>query len=178
MGLELRRAMAALLGFAALPGIALFALTVGVASPPLAGAAVAQETCVATKTMRGGANNYRPGAAIVENLGTGFRITGAAREAGTCRALPNVRLQIWTATERGGEREPSNVGSVLTGDDGTFVLETSPVVPNFGQPHIHVAFDDPGFETVFLRPVLDRTGQPTIEVNLNLAPTADRAPGS
>ena len=57
-----------------------------------------------TETMRGGANNYEPNAPLVENLGTGFVVTGLVRRAGNGEPLRNVRVQIWTATDRGGEQ--------------------------------------------------------------------------
>ncbi|MCX8996650.1 twin-arginine translocation pathway signal [Rhizobiaceae bacterium BDR2-2] len=134
--------------------------------------------CAATETMRGGRNNYIANAPAVENLGTGFVVSGTVREAGTCAPLANVRVQIWTATERGGEREPTNRGSVMTDAQGNFRLETSPIVPQFGQAHIHVAFDDPGYETLFLRPVLQSRNDTSIVVDFNLAPTGGDAPKS
>jgi hypothetical protein len=123
-----------------------------------------------TETMRGGANNYVPNAPIVENLGTGFVISGLVLRAGDGAPVPNVRVQIWAATERGGEREPSNRGSVMTGPDGRYRLETSPIVPQFGQPHVHIAYDDPGFATLFLRPVLGSRHDRSITADFVLAP--------
>lgn len=123
-----------------------------------------------TKTMRGGANNYSPNAPLVENLGTGFLMHGTVLKAGTGEPLPNVRIQIWAATGRGGEREPSNHGSVLTRNDGTYELEMSQIVPNFGQPHGHLAYDDAAFETVFLRPVMSSASDTSLQADFVLAP--------
>lgn len=123
-----------------------------------------------TKTMRGGANNYRPNAPIVENLGTGFLMYGSVLKAGTGEPLSNIRIQIWAATGRGGEREPSNHGSVLTAADGSFRLEMSQVVPHFGQPHGHLAYDDGAFETVFLRPVMPSASDTSLRADFVLAP--------
>jgi hypothetical protein len=67
-----------------------------------------------TETMPGGANNYIANAPLVQNLGTGFVASGVVRRAGNGAPLSNVRVQIWAATERGGERVPSNRGSVMT----------------------------------------------------------------
>jgi hypothetical protein len=108
----------------------------------------------ATPSMPGGSNNYMPKAPIVSNLGKGFIVSGTVRRAGAGEPLANIRIQIWAATERGGEREPSNHGSVLTDAQGAFRLEMSQILPSFGQPHAHLAYDDKAFETVFLRPVM------------------------
>lgn len=123
-----------------------------------------------TRTMRGGSNNYRPNAPIVESLGTGFLMSGMVRKAGTGEPLPNVRIQIWAATTRGGEREPSNHGSVLTAADGSYRLEMPQIVPNFGQPHAHLAYDDNQFETVFLRPVMSSPKDTSLQADFVLAP--------
>ncbi|MCC5611107.1 hypothetical protein LC612_31230 [Nostoc sp. CHAB 5834] len=124
----------------------------------------------ATETMRGGSNNYVANAPIVRNLGTGFVASGLVRRAGDGAPLPNVRVQIWAATERGGEREPSNRGSVMTGPDGRYRLDISPIVPQFGQPHIHIAYDDADYATLFLRPVLNSRHDAGITADFVLAP--------
>ena len=52
-----------------------------------------------TPTMRGGANNYRPGAPIVERIGGGgFWMTGTVRRAGDGMPLQGIRIQIWAHT--------------------------------------------------------------------------------
>jgi protocatechuate 3,4-dioxygenase beta subunit len=129
-----------------------------------------------TETMRGGANNYIANAPRVENLGTGFVVSGMVRRAGDGSPLRGIRVQIWAATERGGEREPSNRGSVMTDADGRYRLETSPIVPQFGQPHIHIAYDDAGFATLFLRPVLSSRYDKSMMVDFTLASAASNEP--
>lgn len=55
-----------------------------------------------TPTMRGGANNYRPGAPIVERIGGGgFWMTGTVRRAGDGAPIPRARIQIWAHTTEG-----------------------------------------------------------------------------
>lgn len=130
----------------------------------------------ATETMRGGANNYFPNAPLVDNLGTGFVASGLVRRSDTGRPASGVRIQIWAATERGGEREPSNRGSVITDDSGRYRLEISQIVPQFGQPHIHIAYDDGAFETLFLRPVLKSRDETALAVDFVLAPTPGSVP--
>ena len=135
----------------------------------LVSTASAQTPLAATESMRGGSNNYAPNAPLVDNLGQGFLVHGTVRQAGDGEPLGNVRIQIWAATVRGGEREPSNHGSVLTAADGTFRLEMSQIVPNFGQPHAHLAYDDSEFNTVFLRPVMPSKHDTSVEAHFVLA---------
>lgn len=129
------------------------------------------ETFAPTKTMRGGSNNYRPDAPLVDSLGSGFLMSGLVREAGSGKPLSGVRIQIWAATTLGGEREPRNHGSVLTGADGSYQLEMEQIVPNFGQPHAHLAYDDDDYETVFLRPVMPSASDTSLQADFILAPT-------
>ncbi len=126
------------------------------------------QTLAPTQTMRGGSNNYRPNAPLVDALGEGFLMSGLVRDAQSGDPLGNVRIQIWAATTLGGEREPRNHGSVLTHADGTYQLEMPQIVPNFGQPHAHLAYDDADFETVFLRPVMASATDTSLQVDFNL----------
>ena len=148
------------------PRVVLVAAALAMLTPAMAQA----DDCAATETMRGGRNNYIPDAPTAPNLGTGFTVSGIVRRAGSCEPLPDVRVQIWLATARGGERHDSNRASTRTDAAGRFVLETSAVVPQFGQPHIHIAYDDPGYGTLFLRPVLDSPDDTSITVDFVLAP--------
>ena len=112
-----------------------------------------------TPTMRGGANNYRPGAPIVERIGGGgFWMTGTVRRAGDGAPLQGVRIQMWAHTTEGHERDPQSHGATLTDANGVFRMEMPQIVPAFGQAHAHLAYDAEqdgnGFETVFLRPLM------------------------
>ncbi|MEP2530445.1 twin-arginine translocation pathway signal [Shimia sp.] len=134
----------------------------GLVSPAFA------KTYKPTRTMRGGSNNYRPNAPMVDKLGDGFWISGKVRQAGNGAPLSGVRIQIWAATTIGGEREPRNHGSVLTARDGSYRMEMMQIVPNFGQPHAHLAYDDAAFETVFLRPVMKSARDTSLKVDFVL----------
>ena len=112
---------------------------VGLATPALA------QALTPSQTMRGGSKNYRPNAPIVDKLGSGFLMTGLVRDAGTGDPLANVRIQIWAATVLGGDPDPVNHASVLTRADGTYSLEMPQIIPNFGQPHAHLAYDDEAY---------------------------------
>ncbi|MEM6609892.1 MAG: twin-arginine translocation pathway signal [Pseudomonadota bacterium] len=144
---------------------------VALAAPAIFSQSVlAQSQFAPTQTMRGGSNNYSPNAPFVESLGTGFLMSGMVRLAGSGAPLSNVRIQIWAATTLGGEREPRNHGSVLTGSDGSYRLEMMQIVPNFGEPHAHLAYDDGAFQTVFLRPVMPSARDTSLTADFNLQP--------
>ncbi len=130
----------------------------------------AAATFAPTETMRGGSNNYRPNAPMVDRLGEGFFVRGRVLKAGAGEPLANVRIQIWAATTLGGEREPRNHGSVLTNANGEYELEMMQIVPNFGQPHAHLAYDDDAYQTVFLRPVMPSASDTKVEADFILAP--------
>lgn len=112
-----------------------------------------------TPTMRGGANNYLPGAPIVARIGNGgFWLTGTVRRAGDGAPVAGARIQMWAHTTEGHERDPHSHGATLTDENGMFRMEMPQIVPAFGQAHGHLAydakFDDKGFQTVFLRPLM------------------------
>jgi hypothetical protein len=128
-----------------------------------------------TPTMRGGANNYRPGAPIVERIGGGgFQMTGTVRRAGDGAPLSGVRIQIWAHTTEGHERDPESHGATLTDADGVFRMDMPQIVPAFGQPHGHLAYDAEhdgnGFETVFLRPVMSSASETSLSAHFVLQP--------
>ena len=124
-----------------------------------------------TRTMRGGSNNYQPGAPIVEKIGGGgFWMTGTVRRAGDGAPLPGQRIQIWAHTTEGYERDPQSHGATLTDADGKFRLEMPQIVPAFGQPHGHLAYDSGDFETVFLRPVMPSSKDTSLNVDFVLQP--------
>ena len=124
-----------------------------------------------TPSMRGGSNNYRPGAPIVGRIGGGgFWMTGSVRRAGDGAPLAGQRIQIWAHTTEGHERDPQSHGAVLTDAKGKFRLEMPQIVPAFGQPHGHLAFDGDAFETVFLRPVMRSANDTSLNADFVLQP--------
>jgi hypothetical protein len=124
-----------------------------------------------TPTMRGGANNYLPGAPIVERIGAGgFWMSGTVRRAGDGAPLAGQRIQIWAHTTEGHERDPQSHGATLTDVNGVFRLEMPQIVPAFGQAHGHLAYDSDEFETVFLRPVMASSKDTSLEAHFVLQP--------
>ena len=124
-----------------------------------------------TPSMRGGSNNYLPGAPIVERIGGGgFWMTGTVRRAGDGAPLAGIRIQIWAHTTEGHERDPHSHGATLTDARGEFRLEMPQIVPAFGQPHGHLAYDSGTFETVFLRPVMPSARDNSLSADFILQP--------
>ncbi|WP_299868334.1 twin-arginine translocation pathway signal [uncultured Hoeflea sp.] len=124
-----------------------------------------------TRTMRGGSNNYLPGAPIVRRIGGGgFWMTGTIRRASDGMPLGGQRIQIWAHTTEGHERDPHSHGATLSDANGEFRLEMPQIVPAFGQPHGHLAYDSGEFETVFLRPVMASASDKSLHVDFVLKP--------
>ena len=124
-----------------------------------------------TPSMRGGSNNYRPGAPIVDRIGGGgFWMSGTVRRAGDGAPLAGQRIQIWAHTTEGHERDPHSHGATLTNENGEFRLEMPQIVPAFGQPHGHLAYDSDEFETVFLRPVMASAEDTSLSAHFVLQP--------
>jgi len=124
-----------------------------------------------TASMSGGANNYRKGAPIVERIGKGgFWMTGTVRRAGDGAPLAGQRIQIWAHTTEGQEHEPQSHGATLTDKDGKFRLEMPQIIPIFGQPHGHLAYDSGEFKTVFLRPIMRSAKDKSLEAHFVLQP--------
>lgn len=158
-----------LLAGSGLAGAALIAGGSGLVAPLRA------EGLEPTPTMRGGANNYRPGAPLVERIGGGgFLMTGTVRRAGDGAPLEGVRIQIWAHTTEGHERDWESHGATLTDANGEFRMDMPQIVPAFGQPHGHLAYDAEhgrgGFETVFLRPVMASARETTLSAHFVLKP--------
>ena len=124
-----------------------------------------------TPTMRGGSNNYLPGAPIVERIGNGgFWMTGTVRRAGDGAPLEGQRIQVWAHTTEGHERDKHSHGATLTDANGEFRLEMPQIVPAFGQAHGHLAYDSEDFETVFLRPLMASSRDKTLAAHFVLQP--------
>ncbi|MEL6279822.1 MAG: twin-arginine translocation pathway signal [Pseudomonadota bacterium] len=165
----LRTRRGLLMAGAATAGAALTTGASGLLTPARA------EGLAPTPTMRGGANNYRPGAPIVDRIGGGgFTMTGTVRRAGDGAPLEGIRIQMWAHTTEGHERDWESHGATLTDANGAFQMDMPQIVPAFGQPHGHLAydaeFDDAGFETVFLRPVMSSSRDKTLNAEFVLKP--------
>jgi protocatechuate 3,4-dioxygenase beta subunit len=125
----------------------------------------------ATPSMRGGANNYMPGAPIVERIGAGgFWMSGTVLRAGDGAPLAGRRIQVWAHTTEGSERDWHSHGATLTDANGVFRLEMPQIVPALGQAHAHLAYDSGEYETVFLRPLMSSPRDTSLEAHFVLQP--------
>ncbi len=150
---------------AAMAGAAFAAGPSGLITPARA------QSLAPTPTMNGGANNYIPGAPVVTRIGRGgFWMTGTVRRAGDGAPLRGMRIQIWAHTTEGREDQPQSHGATMTAADGTFRLEMPQIVPMFGQPHAHLAYEGEGFKTVFLRPVMASARDKSLSAHFVLQP--------
>ncbi|MEM1302702.1 MAG: twin-arginine translocation pathway signal [Pseudomonadota bacterium] len=143
----------------------------------LIGAPALAQGVAATPTMRGGSNNYRPGAPIVDRIGGGgFLMTGRVRRAVDGVPLAGRRIQMWAHTTEGHERDVASHGATLTDADGLFQMDMPQIVPAFGQAHGHLAYDAEQdsafgggeFQTVFLRPLMASPNDATLHVEFVL----------
>ena len=149
----------------ALAGAALMTGTSGLLVPARA------QNLAPTPSMRGGANNYIPGAPVVSRIGKGgFWMSGTVRRAGDGAPLGGVRIQIWAHTTEGREDERHSHGATLTGPDGAFRLEMPQIVPIFGQPHGHLAYEGRDFKTIFLRPIMSSARDTSLSAHFVLQP--------
>ena len=124
-----------------------------------------------TPSMPGGSNNYFKGAPFVERIGKGgFVMSGTVRRAGDGAPLPGQRIQIWAHTTEGREEDQRSHGATLTDENGAFRLEIPQIVPIFGQPHGHLAYDSGEFKTVFLRPIMRSAKDTSLEAHFVLQP--------
>ena len=72
------------------------------------------QVLAATPSMRGGSNNYMPNAPIVETIcGGGFMMTGTVRRGCDGAPLDWHRIQFWSQTTVGHERDPHSHGVTL-----------------------------------------------------------------
>ncbi len=95
-----------------------------------------------TPSMSGGSNNYRKGAPVVERIGKGgFWMSGTVRRAGDGTPLAGQRIQIWAHTTEGQEHEPQSHGATLPIRTASSVWRCRRLIPIFGQPHGHLAYD-------------------------------------
>jgi hypothetical protein len=124
-----------------------------------------------TLSMPGGSNNYFKGAPTVQKIGKGgFWMSGTVRRAGDGMPLAGQRIQIWAHTIEGREEDERSHGATLTDSKGAFRLEMPQIVPIFGQPHGHLAYDSGEFKTVFLRPIMRSAKQTSLEAHFVLQP--------
>ncbi len=97
-------------------------------------------------------------------------MSGTVRRAGDGAPLSGQRIQIWAHTIEGREEDARSHGATLTDKNGAFRLEMPQIIPIFGQPHGHLAYDSGEFKTVFLRPIMRSAKDTSLEGHFVLQP--------
>lgn len=125
----------------------------------------------ATPSMRGGANNYMPGAPIVERIGGGgFWMSGTVAPGRRRRPSGGPAHPNLGAYHRRQQRDWHSHGATLTDANGAFRREMPQIVPALGQAHAHLTYDSGECETVFLRPLLSSPKDTSLEAHFVLQP--------
>ena len=92
------------------------------------------------------------------------------RAQATGLRLPGSVFRFGRTRPKGARTEPQSHGATLTDKDGKFRLEMPQIIPIFGQPHGHLAYDSGEFKTVFLRPVMRSAKETSLEAHFVLLP--------
>ena len=122
--------------------------------------------CEPTESNPGGTNNYIPDAPSRRIARPGLR----DHRAGPVRqGLPAAagRARAGLAGDRDRQRA-GQPGERRTDGDGRYRIETAKTVPQFGEPNIHVGYDDGEYGAVFIRRVVDLDDRRAV-VDLTLA---------
>ena len=93
----------------------------------------------------------------------------------TARRWPAAASRSGRTRRKATSAIPQSHGATLTDAEGVFRMDMPQIVPAFGQPHGHLAYDaefdeEGGFETVFLRPVMASARETTLNVDFVLQP--------
>lgn len=111
----------------------------------LAGDAALAATCTPTPWDEIGPF-YRPNAPVRNTIGKGYVLSGVVRSSDDCRALPNIRIEVWQAGPE-GKYSADYRATLFSDQNGNYRLETSFPPPYASRPpHIHILVDAKGFE--------------------------------
>ena len=120
----------------------------------------AQTKCLPTASDAEGPF-YKPDVPIRENTGSGLKVSGEVKSAGSCTVIPGARVEWWQTNPQGGY-DDEHRGAKLTSSDGFYQFETDFPPGYFGRPpHIHFKIFAPGHRTLTTQ-VYPKSGQSTI----------------
>ena len=105
-------------------------------------------------------------AALLLAAAGAFAQTATGNVFGTVKDVSGAVLPGASVTIAG----EAGTRSTVTGPDGTFRLEMPQIIPIFGQPHGHLAYDGGDYKTVFLRPVMASSRQTSLSADFVLQP--------
>lgn len=123
--------------------------------------------CEPTESNPGTDRYYIPNAPQTKSLGRGFVISGTVRSSEDCAPQEDVRVQIWLSDDSGDETE--NRASVVTDARGRYRIEAGPPQYEFGEPHVHLIYDDDAYRRVLVERDVDPSAGRSV-IDLTLAP--------
>jgi catechol 1,2-dioxygenase len=89
---------------------------------------------------------YEPGAPVRTSVGSGYVLSGTARDAAECKPIPEAHIEFWLANPR-GEYDDAHRATVFAGQRGEYRFKSNLPVSYGGRPpHIHVRVRAPGYE--------------------------------
>lgn len=91
---------------------------------------------------------YRSGAPLRSVIGSGYLLSGTVRSAVDCTPIAAPLIEFWQAAPN-GRYEDSHRAAIITGESGTYQLETDMPPGYYGRPpHIHIRVSAKGFRTL------------------------------
>jgi catechol 1,2-dioxygenase len=112
---------------------------------------------------------YRPGAPLRSVIGTGYLLTGTVKSAVDCAPIAGPLIEFWLAAPN-GRYEESHRAAIITGEAGSYRLETDAPPEYFSRPsHIHIRVSAKGFQTLVTQHYLE-PGDSSARFDLVLVP--------
>ena len=112
---------------------------------------------------------YRPGAPLRSVIGTGYLLAGTVKSAVDCTPIAGPLIEFWQAAPD-GQYYDSHRAAIITGESGTYQLETDFPPEYFTRPpHIHIRVSAKGFQTLVTQHYL-QPGSKSARLDLVLVP--------
>jgi protocatechuate 3,4-dioxygenase beta subunit len=91
---------------------------------------------------------YEPNAPVRDSVGSGYRLSGSVRAAGTCDPIAGAKIELWLAGPDGNYGDAYRA-TVFSDNSGRYRFESHFPPAYFGRPpHIHIKVGAGGFQTL------------------------------
>ena len=91
---------------------------------------------------------YEPDAPLRNSVGSGYRLSGTVRAAGTCEPIADAKIELWLAGPD-GDYSDAYRATVFSDGNGNYRFESHIPPAYFGRPpHIHIKVGAGGFQTL------------------------------